>query len=103
MLIVFTTVPTAEEASSLADKIVDARLGACVQILPQMMSVYIWQGAIQHESEHLLLIKTLPEKWDDLRDFISTNHSYSVPEIVAIDAMNVTEPYERWLAAILST
>jgi periplasmic divalent cation tolerance protein len=103
MLIVFTTVPTAEEASSLADKIVGARLGACVQILPKMTSVYIWEGAVHHESEHLLLVKTLPEKWEGLRDFIMANHTYAVPEIVAIDAVNVAEPYERWLAAVLGT
>jgi periplasmic divalent cation tolerance protein len=102
MLIVFTTTPNIAEADSLGAQIVEARLAACVQILPQMTSVYIWEGRIQTEPEHLLLIKTLPEKWDELRDLITANHSYDVPEIVAVDAEKVAEPYRTWLAKNLS-
>ena len=96
MLIVLTTTPTTEEAEALAEKIVAARVAACVQILPQMTSVYVWEGKLQKEGEHLLLIKTLPEKFDELSDFITANHSYKVPEIVAIDAARVSEPYLEW-------
>ncbi|MEO6050260.1 MAG: divalent-cation tolerance protein CutA [Pyrinomonadaceae bacterium] len=102
MLIVHTTTSTTEEAETLAAKIVEARLGACVQILPQMTSVYIWKGKLQRESEHLLLIKTLPEKFDELSAFITANHSYNVPEIVAIDAGRVSEPYLSWMKGVLS-
>ena len=101
MLIVLTTTPNITEAESLAEKIVDAKLAACVQILPQMTSFYIWEGKLQKEGEHLLLIKTLPEKWDDLRDFITANHSYEVPEIVAIDSEKVSEPYLKWIKTTL--
>lgn len=97
MLIVFTTTPNIGEAESLAEKIVEAGLAACVQILPQMTSVYVWEGKLEKEAEHLLLIKSLPEKWSELRDFITTNHSYEVPEIAAIDAARVSEPYRAWL------
>jgi len=102
MLIVLTTTPTLEEAESLAEKVVEARLAACVQIVPQMTSVYIWEGKLQKEGEHLLLIKTLPEKWDELRDFITENHSYTVPEIVAIDAAQVSEKYLKWVTELLN-
>lgn len=101
MLIVFTTTPNAEEAELLAEKIVEARLAACVQILPQMTSVYVWEGKVQKEGEHLMLIKTLSEKWDDLRAFITENHSYDVPEIVAIDAEKVSESYLYWIKGYL--
>lgn len=101
MLIVLTTAPDSGEAESLAQKIVEARLAACVQVLPRMISVYIWEGEIQKEGEHLLLIKTLPERWDALRDFITANHSYTVPEIVAIDADKVAEPYVKWIKDVL--
>ncbi len=97
MLIVLTTTPSADEAASLAEKLVQTRLAACVQVLPEMISVYVWEGAVQHENEHLLLIKTLPEKWDELCDLITANHSYTVPEIVAIDTERVSEPYLKWL------
>lgn len=102
MLIVFTTTPNIAEADSLGAQIVEARLAACVQILPQMSSVYVWEGKLQKDAEHLLLIKTLPEKWDELRDFITANHSYDVPEIVAVDAEKVAEPYRTWLDKNLS-
>ena len=103
MLIVITTVPEEAEAVALAESILDAKLAACVQVLPQMTSVYVWEGAVQKEPEHLLVIKTLPEKWDDLRDLIAANHSYSVPEIVAIDAEKVSAPYLEWLNEALKS
>ncbi len=97
MLIVFTTVPNVEEADDLAKKIVEAKLAACVQILPQMKSVYIWKDELQTDSEHLLLIKTLEEKFSELEGFIQENHSYDVPEIVAISAAKVSEDYLSWM------
>lgn len=97
MLIVFTTTPKLTEAESLAEKIVEAKLAACVQILPQISSLYVWEGKLQKTNEHLLVIKTSPEKWDELCDFINANHSYDVPEIVAINSEKVSEPYQSWL------
>ena len=97
MLIVMTSILSAEEAEVLAEKIVEAQLAACVQILPRVTSVYIWEGKRQRTSEHLLLIKTLPEKFDELSAFITANHSYDVPEIVAIVANDVSDPYLSWI------
>jgi periplasmic divalent cation tolerance protein len=97
MLVVLTTTPNLNEAESLAEKIVAERLAACVQILPEMKSVYFWEGAVQREPEHLLLIKTLPEKFDALEKFIQSNHSYSVPEIVALEAEKVSASYLEWM------
>ncbi len=103
MIIVMTTISTANDGETLAEAIVTAKLAACVQILPPMTSVYVWESKVQLEAEHLLLIKTLPEKWDALVAFITENHSYDVPEIVAFDAANVSEPYRAWLDSVLKT
>ena len=97
MLIVFTTTSSQAEAEALARGIVAEKLAGCVQILPQITSVYEWEGSVNTEPEHLLLIKTLPEKWEGLRNYISENHSYSVPEIAAISASAVSNPYLNWL------
>lgn len=102
MLVVLTTAPNTEEAESLARKIVEARLAACVQVLPPMKSFYFWENEVQADSEHLLLIKTLPEKFDALEDFIRANHSYSVPEIVALPAEKVSENYLGWMKDYLA-
>ena len=86
-----------------ADRIDEAKLAACVQILPRMRSVYYWEGEINNEAEHLLLIKTLDEKFAELETFIIANHSYDVPEIVAISAEKVSEGYLLWVAEYLQS
>lgn len=101
MLVVLTTAPTRSEADILAGKIIEARLAACVQILPQMTSVYEWNGKVHREGEHLLFIKTLSERWDELSAFIAANHSYETPEIIAIDAEKVSGPYLEWVQGLL--
>jgi periplasmic divalent cation tolerance protein len=98
MLIVLSTTPNSEEAERLARLIVEEKLAACVQILPKMMSVYFWEGKVHAESEHLLLVKTLDEKFDALSALIRQHHSYEVPEIVAIEAEKVSEDYLNWVA-----
>jgi periplasmic divalent cation tolerance protein len=97
MLIVLTTISDEGEAEGLADAIVRAKLAACVQVLPPMTSIYWWGDDMQKEKEHLLLIKTLPEKYDKLESFIQSNHSYDVPEIVAIHSERVSDTYLAWL------
>ena len=97
MLVVLTTTPNTDEAETLARAIIDRKLAACVQILPQMTSVYFWEGKVQTEPEHLLLIKTLEEKFDELSEFIRMNHSYDVPELVAIAAEKVSDDYLKWV------
>jgi uncharacterized protein involved in tolerance to divalent cations len=102
MLIVLTTSPNLKEAESLARKIVEAKLAACVQVLPPMQSFYFWEGKIQTDDEHLLLIKTLAEKYEELEKFIQSNHSYEVPEIVAVKAEKVSENYLNWMLKSLN-
>ena len=102
MLIVMITVPSLHEAEAMAVKIVESKLAACVQILPPMTSVYVWEGKLTREREHLLLIKTLEDKYAELEAFINANHSYDVPEILAINAAEVSEPYSAWLTETLA-
>ena len=97
MLIVLTTTPNIEEAERLAQKIVEAKLAACVQVLPQIVSFYFWKNKLQRDSEHLLLIKTLTEKYPELEKFIEIHHSYATPEIVALNAEKVSEHYLNWM------
>jgi periplasmic divalent cation tolerance protein len=101
VIMVLTTSPNSAEAEGLAEKIVAEKLAACVQILPRITSVYFWQNAVQKEGEHLLVIKTLDEKFEALENFILANHSYSIPEIVAIPAKEVSKGYLNWMNAYL--
>ena len=102
MLVILTTTPTVEEAELLAEKLVKEKLAGCVQVLPQMQSVYFWQGEVKKDAECLLLVKTLSEKYDAVEAFIRNNHSYSVPEIVAIKSEKVFNGYLDWLKGCVS-
>lgn len=101
MIIVMTAIDSVEKAEALAKGMVEARLAACVQVLPPMTSFYFWEGAVQREPEHLLLIKTAEEKYAEVEAHILANHSYDVPEIVSVRAENVSQGYAKWLGDYL--
>ena len=101
-IVVLTTTPNEEEGNRLGERIVRERLAACVQVVPKMTSYFFWEGEVQKEFEHLLLIKTLEDKFDRLSEFIRSNHSYEVPEIVALSAESVSESYLGWMSDYLN-
>ncbi|MCB9641115.1 MAG: divalent-cation tolerance protein CutA [Myxococcales bacterium] len=87
------------EARRLARVIVEQRVGACVQILPSIESVYHWKGEICEDEEALLLIKTERSVLERLTEVILAHHPYSVPEVVAVPvkAGECNEGYRAWL------
>jgi periplasmic divalent cation tolerance protein len=93
---VLTTTATAEEAESLARGIVEARLGACVQI-QAIQSIYRWQGALCNESEFRLSVKTRRAQFAALARFIREHHSYDTPEIVQIPITAGSAAYLQWI------
>jgi periplasmic divalent cation tolerance protein len=101
MLIIFTTTPDEAEAEILATQLVEQKLAACVQILPKITSVYVWEGKIRRDSECLLLIKTGDEKFTEIEAFIKANTGYEIPEIVAVKADGVSDNYSVWLNGYL--
>ena len=102
-IIVFMTTANREEATRLADMLVGARLAACVQILPEIESVYRWEGKVERQSEVLLLAKSTRDKFAELERQVRAIHSYDTPEIVAVPAADVSEPYFQWLQESLKS
>ena len=98
-IVVFMTAANGEEATRLADMLVGAHLAACVQILPEMESVYRWQGKIERQSEVLLLAKTTRAKFDELEREVRALHSYDTPEIIAVPIVAGSTPYLEWLTS----
>ena len=96
-IVVFITTANREEAARLADMLVGARLAACVQIFPEIESVYRWEGKIERQPEILLLAKSTRDKFDELDRQVRAVHSYETPEIVAVSAAAVSGPYLKWL------
>ena len=100
-IVVFMTAANGEEATRLAEMLVGAHLAACVQILPEMESVYRWQGKIERQSEVLLIAKTTRGKFADLEREVRALHSYETPEIVAVPIVIGSQPYLDWLSESL--
>jgi periplasmic divalent cation tolerance protein len=102
-IVVFMTAANPEEAGRLADRLVAARLAACVQILPQMESIYRWQGKIERQKEVLLIAKTVTSMFPDLEREVRALHSYETPEIVAFPLTAGSAAYLDWLNASVGT
>ena len=96
-IVVLITAPNSEEAIRLADMLVGAHLAACVQIFPEMESVYRWQGKIERQPEILLIAKTIRSRFDELEREVRALHSYDTPEIVALPIVAGSAPYLDWL------
>jgi len=96
-LVVLTTVEKREDGERLAGMLIEQELAACVQILPPMVSIYRWQGNIEHANEVLLLIKTRREVYPRLEAVIKENHSYQTPEIIALPIVAGSTEYLGWL------
>ena len=98
-VVVMMTAGSREEAARLAEMLVGARLAACVQILPEMESIYRWEGAVRREPEVLLLAKTTAGRFTELEREVRALHSYETPEIVALPVAAASAPYLEWLVA----
>jgi periplasmic divalent cation tolerance protein len=98
-IVVLCTCPNQEEAASLARRLVERKLAACVTVLGAARSYYRWQGAIESCEECLLLIKTSRDQFEVLRRAIEAAHSYQVPEVLALPVIAGSPNYLEWLAA----
>jgi periplasmic divalent cation tolerance protein len=98
-LLVFTNLPDRASAERLADLLLEQRLAACVNILAPCRSVYRWKGAVQHDDEHPLLIKTSAERDGALEQALRQGHPYELPEIIAVPIEQGLPAYLDWVAA----
>jgi len=101
-IVVLTTCSDAGEADRIARSLIENRLAACVQVLPQIRSIYRWKDAIESAEEHLLLIKSTSAKFSAIRASIESLHSYEVPEIVALPIEEGSTKYMNWLETELN-
>jgi periplasmic divalent cation tolerance protein len=96
-VIVLTTLPADLDATAIADALVEARVAACVNLLPVMESTYRWQGAIEHDRERQVVIKTSRRRVEDLWEKLRDLHPYDVPEFVVIPILDGNEAYLNWI------
>uniref|UniRef100_A0A2C9M549 Uncharacterized protein n=2 Tax=Biomphalaria glabrata TaxID=6526 RepID=A0A2C9M549_BIOGL len=98
----FVTVPNIEVGKKLAGDIVKNKLAACVNIIPQVTSIYEWEDKIQEDSELILMIKTLTVKIDELSEFVRKNHPYDVAEVISAPIENGNPPYLEWISKVVT-
>jgi periplasmic divalent cation tolerance protein len=96
--IVLTTAGSQEEARKIAHALVERRLAACVNIVPQIESVYRWQGKVESAAEWLLVIKTKASAFERVRDAVKELHSYDLPECVMLEVAAGSKEYLDWIA-----
>lgn len=96
---VYITAPDAETARSIGRALVEARLAACANIFDGMTSVYRWEGAIQEETEAVLIAKTREDLVPDLTAKVKAVHSYDCPCVVALPAAGGNTAFLDWIEA----
>jgi periplasmic divalent cation tolerance protein len=102
-LLVLTNLPDRAAAERLADLVIGKQLAACVNILAPCRSVYRWKGAVQHDEEHPMLIKTTAERYPALESALRSGHPYELPEIIAVPIERGLAAYLDWVAAETKT
>lgn len=85
------------QAQQLARGLVEAKLAACVNIVPGVTSIYRWQGEIQEDAEYLLIAKTRFDRLEALAKFVRERHSYELPETIALTVVGGSAAYLDWL------
>ncbi|KZW99629.1 divalent-cation tolerance protein CutA [Pseudoalteromonas luteoviolacea] len=100
--LVMTTCDSKDNAKHIAAHLVLNKLAACVNILPQLESIYMWQGEVTQSDEFKLLIKTKSALVNDVIEVIQTEHSYDVPEVQVIEITDGAQQYFNWMEEVLN-
>ena len=100
--IVLTTAASEEEARKIARHLVERRLAACVNIVPQIASIYRWQDNVEEAREWLLIVKTTAAAFGEVRQAIRGLHSYDVPECLCLTVEDGSPTYLEWITESVS-
>jgi uncharacterized protein involved in tolerance to divalent cations len=96
-VLVWTTIGNTADARGMASILVNERLAACVNVLPEMESTYRWKGQVETDRERQLLIKTTAARVPALRARVQELHDYDVPEFIVLPVVGGSEPYLNWI------
>ena len=96
-VLVYTTWPSIVEAERAGRQLVERRLGACVNILPGMVSHYWWQGALERAEEVVMIVKTRATLAEPVRQAVKELHSYETPSIMVLPVESVDADYYAWI------
>jgi periplasmic divalent cation tolerance protein len=100
-IIVMVTTASKEEAQTIAQRLLDAKLIACANIIGPIQSHFHWSGKIDKAEEYLVLMKSRRDLFEKLSEIVKALHSYEVPEILALPVVAGSKAYLEWLDSCL--
>ncbi|XP_059480329.1 protein CutA homolog isoform X2 [Neocloeon triangulifer] len=95
--VAYVTAPNDTTAKKIARGLVENKLAACVNVIPQITSIYSWENKIEEDSEVLMMIKTRTSVVDELTKFVRENHPYKVCEVITLPIQGGNLPYLKWI------
>lgn len=98
-VLVYATVPSAAEAERIGGALVDGRLAACVNILPAMTSLYVWQGRRHRDAEAVMIIKTRRALAERIVGEVRRLHPYDNPALVVLPIESGSADFLSWIVA----
>ena len=99
--IILCTCPDIDSAKTIAKQLIEKKYAACVNIIPQVISVYRWENKVECDDEVQLIIKTQTSKFNDVADEIKRLHRYDTPEIIAMNIQQGDKDYLNWITESL--
>ncbi len=96
-ILCLVTIGDIEKAYQIARLVVDKKLVACVNILPEIRSIYWWKGQVCDDTEILMIMKSCDHLYDELERTIRESHPYEVPEIISFKIDRGLPDYLRWI------
>lgn len=96
-IVIYCTVPTKQDAKSIAKILLTQRLAACINIMDKVQSIFSWHDEICEEKELLMMIKTKSTLFDRVKQAIKLTHPYNIPEIIALPIEQADSEYLEWI------
>ncbi len=97
VLVILCTFPDSEQARQIGTLLVEKQLAACVNLIPAVESIYLWQGKVETATEVLAIFKTTTAAFPAFEQALTELHPYEVPEIIALSPEKIAAPYRAWL------
>jgi uncharacterized protein involved in tolerance to divalent cations len=97
VIIVYSTFPNKETARQIGTQLIEKQLAACVNLLPQIESIYQWNGEMNHDEEFLMVMKTTKGRYEELEKTLTQLHPYECPELICTNVECGYDPYIMWV------
>ena len=93
----YSTIDSLDKANVLAEGLLTNKLASCVNVIPGMLSMYMWEGKLCKEEELVLIIKSSKEKFLEIEEYFKEHHVYDIPCLIELSVINTSRSYQSWI------